>query len=123
MGYDPNNLIMTPSHPMVDKNFVAVKNELMKTGLVSAALQEPVPPLPLRNGASWSSGLGGKPSDASLIISAVGCGCGFSKTMGIKMLQGRDFSGSTVRFRCVILNKAAVEVMGLKNPLGQRTEV
>ena len=44
----------------------------------------------------------------------------FAKTMGIKMLQGKDFSGSPSDSSAMLLNKAAVEAMGLKNPVGMK---
>src|SRR5882724_2319891 len=36
MGYDPNNLIMVPSTADTDKNFAVIKQELLKSGVVSA---------------------------------------------------------------------------------------
>ncbi|MEO6638701.1 MAG: FtsX-like permease family protein, partial [Ginsengibacter sp.] len=43
-----------------------------------------------------------------------------AKTMGIKMLKGKDFSGKPIDSSSMLLNKAAVEAMGLKNPLGMK---
>jgi ABC-type antimicrobial peptide transport system permease subunit len=40
--------------------------------------------------------------------------------MGIKMLQGRDFSGTPADSASMILNKAAVDAMKLKNPVGMQ---
>jgi putative ABC transport system permease protein len=44
----------------------------------------------------------------------------FTKTMGIKMLMGKDFSGTPVDSSSMLLNKAAVEAMNLKNPVGMK---
>jgi ABC-type antimicrobial peptide transport system permease subunit len=44
----------------------------------------------------------------------------FTKTMGIKTLQGRDFSGTPSDSSSMLLNKAAIEAMGLKNPVGMQ---
>jgi ABC-type antimicrobial peptide transport system permease subunit len=40
--------------------------------------------------------------------------------MGIKMLEGSDFSGLPSDSGAMMLNKAAVEAMGLKNPVGMQ---
>src|SRR6266487_4181748 len=42
----------------------------------------------------------------------------FTKTMGIKILQGKDFSGTPSDTSAMLLNKAAVVAMGLKHPVG-----
>ena len=42
----------------------------------------------------------------------------FSKTMGIKVLQGSDFSGTPSDSSSMLLNRAAVDAMGSKNPIG-----
>jgi hypothetical protein len=42
------------------------------------------------------------------------------KPMGIKILQGRDFSGTPSDSTAMLLNKAAVAAMGLKNPVGMQ---
>ena len=36
------------------------------------------------------------------------------------MLQGKDFSGTPSDTSAMLLNKAAVDAMGLKNPLGMQ---
>lgn len=117
MGYDPNNLITIPSSYVVDKNYVAIKNEILKTGMIGAVTRtgSPITQIQWRSGPpDWD----GKPADASLIISCMSTDVDFTKTMEIKMLEGKDFSGLPIDSSSVILNKAAVEAMNLKNPLG-----
>jgi putative ABC transport system permease protein len=50
----------------------------------------------------------------------MGTDVGFTKTLGIKMLMGRDFAGVPGDSATVILNKTAVELMKLKNPIGMQ---
>ena len=117
MGYDPNNLITIPSSYPVDKNYVAIKDEILKTGMIGAVTRtgSPITQIQWRSGPpDWD----GKPADASLIISCMSTDVDFTKTMGIKMLEGKDFSGLPIDSSSVILNKAAVVAMNLKNPLG-----
>jgi ABC-type antimicrobial peptide transport system permease subunit len=60
----------------------------------------------------------GKPSNANIIMTGVTTDVDFSKTMGIKILLGNDFSGTPSDSSAMLLNNAAVEAMGLKNPIG-----
>jgi putative ABC transport system permease protein len=117
MGYNPNNLITIPSSSLVDKNYVAIKDEISKTGMIESVTRtgSPITQIQWRSGPpDWD----GKPADAMLIISCMSTDVDFTKTMGIKMLEGKDFSGLPIDSSSVILNKAAVEAMNLKNPLG-----
>src|SRR5207342_1882291 len=36
IGYDPNNLISVPSSPDIDKNYKAIKQDLISSGLVAS---------------------------------------------------------------------------------------
>jgi ABC-type antimicrobial peptide transport system permease subunit len=117
MGYNPNNLVMVNSSSDVNKNYNVIKNELLKSGLVSAVTRTSSPITEIW----WKTGgpdYEGKPANASIIFSALATDVDFSKTFGIKMLQGNDFSGAPVDSSTVLLNKAAVTAMGVKNPLG-----
>ncbi len=119
MGYNPNNLIMIPSTQNTDQQFSALKQELFKTGIVAAATRTsspitevwwkfPCPDYP------------GKPADATTIFSGLSADADFTRTMGIKILEGRDFSGTPADSSSILLNKAAVDALGIKNPVGMQ---
>lgn len=119
MGYDPNNLIMIPSSPDIQKNYAVIKQELLQTGMVNAVTRTLSP---ITN-IWWKSpgpDYNGKPADQNIIFAGLNTDADFSKTMGIKILQGKDFSGLPVDSANMLLNKAAVEAMGLKNPVGMQ---
>jgi putative ABC transport system permease protein len=119
MGYNPNNLVMVPSSPDIRKNFAVIKQELLKTGLISAVTQTSSPitdiwwktPTP-----DWD----GKPADGDIIMTGIATDVDFTKTMGIRILKGKDFSGTPSDSSAMLLNKAAVEAMGLKDPIGMQ---
>ena len=119
IGYDPNNLIMIDATADTQKNFSVIKQELLNTGLISSVTRTLSPITDI-----WWKSPGpdydGKPADQSIIFSGESSDIDFTKTMGIKILQGRDFSGTPADSRSMLLNKAAVEAMGLKNPVGMR---
>jgi len=119
MGYDSDNLIMLPSSPDVRKNFAVIKQELQNTGLIKAVTQtsSPITSIWWKSGApDWD----GKPKDGQLIVSGISTDLDFTKTMGIKILEGTDFSGAPSDSTAMLLNKAAVQAMGLKNPIGMQ---
>ena len=119
MGYNPNNLVMIPSTPDTDKNFAAIKQELSATGFISSLTRTSSPITEIW----WNTGApdyDGKPANAQVIMGGLGVDVEFTKTMGIKMLQGRDFEGTPADSVSMILNQAAVDAMKLKNPLGMQ---
>jgi len=119
MGYDPDNLIMVPSSPDIQKNYAVIKQELLQTGMINAVTRTLSPVTSI-----WWKSPGpdytGKPADQSIIFTGLSADVDFSKTMGIKMLAGKDFSGMPVDSANMLLNKAAVEAMGLKDPVGMQ---
>jgi putative ABC transport system permease protein len=117
MGYDPNNLIMVPGTSDIQKNYTVIKQELLESTLVSSVTKasSPITEVWWKSGApDWN----GKPADLSIIVSGIRTDVDFTKTMGIKMLSGHDFSGMPADSSSILLNKAAVEAMNLKSPLG-----
>ena len=119
LGYDPSNLVSVPSSPDIDKNFAVIKQELLKTGLVASVTRtsSPITAIWWRTGApDWE----GKPADGQLIMTALSTDKDFTQTMNIKILEGKDFAGTPADSSSILLNKAAVEAMGLKNPIGMQ---
>lgn len=117
IGYDPNNLISVPSSPDIDKSYTAIKNDLLKSGLIASVTRtgSPITQIQWRSGPpDWE----GKPKDATIIFSCMSTDVDLAKTMGIRFQSGKDFSGLPIDSSSVILNKAAVEVMKLKSPIG-----
>jgi putative ABC transport system permease protein len=62
----------------------------------------------------------GKPADLNIIFSVLTTDVDFAKTVGAKMLQGKDFSGMPSDSSSLLLNKAAIEATGLKDPVGKQ---
>jgi ABC-type antimicrobial peptide transport system permease subunit len=71
----------------------------------------------------WRSGAPdwkGKPAGADIIVAGINTDVEFTKTIGIKMLEGKDFEGKPSDSSAMLLNKAAVKAMGLKHPVGMQ---
>jgi ABC-type antimicrobial peptide transport system permease subunit len=96
-----------------------IKQELLKTGLVNAVTgsSSPITQIWWKSPApDWD----GKPANLQIIFSGIAVAQDFIKTMGIKILEGKDFSGTPADSSYMILNKAAVDAMGLKHPVGMQ---
>ena len=118
-GYNADNLIMITASPDINKNFEVIKQELRQTGMIHSVTRSlsPITDIWWRSPApDWN----GKPASANIIFAGETADVDFSKTMGIKILEGRDFSGTPSDSTGMLLNKAAVEVMGVKNPIGMQ---
>jgi ABC-type antimicrobial peptide transport system permease subunit len=117
-GYNPNNLIMIPNSDGIQKNYTVIKNELLKTGLISAVTRTSSPITAIwwkQPAPDWE----GKPANLNIIFSGLAADVDFTKTMGIKILEGKEFSGTPSDSSAMILNRAAIEVTGIKNPIGK----
>lgn len=117
IGYDPNNLIMIPASQDTQKNFAVIKNELMQTGIISAVNRSfsPITSIWWKAPApDWD----GKPAGAELIVASMATDIDYTKTMGVKVTQGKDFTGTPADSSNMLINQAAVKAMQLKNPIG-----
>jgi len=121
LGYEKQNLITIPSNPELDKNYKSIKQELIRTGAATSVS---------RTNTSFTS-KGGRntlnwPRNQGL---PVFCRCVFAdydytKTLGIRMIEGRDFSEMTkADTMSILVNQSAIDMMGLKNPLGSKITI
>ncbi len=119
MGYNPNGLVMIPSTPDTDKNFTAIKHQLLASGVITGVTRTSSPITEVW----WNTGAPdyeGKPANSQIIMGGLATDVGFAKTMGVKILQGHDFTGTPADSSSMMLNKAAVDAMKLKNPIGMQ---
>ena len=117
IGYNPDNLIMIPSSPDTDKSYAIIKDEMLKTGLINSVTRTSSPITDIWS-FSPSPDWNGKPADANIIVAALRADKDFTKTMGIKIIEGKDFTGTPSDSSSMLINKAALQIMGLKNPIG-----
>src|SRR6187399_814876 len=91
IGYDPDNLIMVPASDDTQKNYTAINDELLKTGVVSMVNRSfsPITDIWWKMPApDWD----GKPAGAQLIVAGMATDINYTKTMGVKIIEGKDFS-------------------------------
>jgi putative ABC transport system permease protein len=117
LGYDRENLIAVEFTEEVRSNYKPIKLELLNSGAVEAVTRanSQVTDINSNNFLGWP----GKPEELRVLFTTVVTEYDYTKTMGIKILEGRDFSED---FRsdttAIIINKAGLELMNLEDPIG-----
>jgi len=122
LGYDQENLIAVDLNDGISKNYEVIKNELLSTGEVEAVTKanSRITQINSNNFVSWP----GKPEDLQVIFTTIATEYDYAKTMGIKILMGRDFSPEFKSdSSAIIINKAALDLMQLEDPIGTQLDL
>jgi len=119
MGYDRENLMQIWTNGELETNFQTIREELVRTGVVKSVCKSnsPITTIFSSNEVKWE----GMPTEQRVSFSTIATEYDYTETMGIKMLEGRDFSRDFKSdSMAVVINQAAVELMGMEEPLGQK---
>lgn len=122
LGFQKDNLVQLAIEGELAKpgKLALLKKELHATGVVTYATE--YANSFAANGGSVTGEVywPGKPANTSISFNHRSIGYDFTKTVGAKLLEGRDFSPAFAAdsLNSVILNESAVKTMQLKNPVG-----
>jgi ABC-type antimicrobial peptide transport system permease subunit len=121
MGYNANNLIEVPMEGDITKNFSLIKNDLISSGAAASICKTS---FGVTIDGSIASGYrtdGDGKEQEKLQFSRFATSGDFVKTMGLKLVAGRDidFAAYPADSASCLLNESAVTQMGLKNPIGK----
>ncbi|MBK8292181.1 MAG: ABC transporter permease [Flammeovirgaceae bacterium] len=121
MGYDRENLIQIWTNNELEANFQTIREELLRTGVVEAVCKSnsPITSIFSNNEIEWE----GKISEQRVAFSTIATEYDYTETMGIKMLVGRDFSRDFNDSSSTVINQAAVDLMAMDNPIGQKIKM
>lgn len=122
LGYDQENLITVDYTTEVGKHYATIKQELLRTGVVEAVTKSnsPITEIQSNNFLGWP----GKPEDQRVLFTTVATEYDYTKTMGIDILEGRDFSEEFKSdTAAIIVNKAAMEIMQLEDLIGTELDL
>jgi ABC-type antimicrobial peptide transport system permease subunit len=122
LGYAQENLIAIEYTAEIGKNYKALKQELLNSGAVTAVTQSnsAITDINSNNFLGWP----GKPEDLRVIFVTIATEYDYAKTMGIKILEGRDFSEDFKSdTAAIVINKAGLDLMGLKDPIGTKLDL
>ncbi|HTQ28263.1 MAG TPA: FtsX-like permease family protein, partial [Puia sp.] len=119
IGFNNKGLITVYWSDDIAKHLDAMRTELLSTGAVISVCQSNSPPSEIysnNNGWEWK---GSQPVEKTAIFSTIATTYDYTKTLGIKLLDGRDFSRDYADSNGVILNQAAARRMRLEHPVGE----
>lgn len=119
-GYDANRLMMTDVSSDLSRNYTALKNDLLQSGVVTNVTRSSSPVTDIWSHNSIDNWQGKLPGE-TLGIGTIGVNdADYFKTLGMQLKEGRNFTGNlSVDTLSVILNEAAVKRMRFKDPLNQ----
>jgi putative ABC transport system permease protein len=120
IGYKKNNLVYTMMQGSIEKNYSLIRNELITSGAATAVTKTSAPMTEGRSD-TWDFTWDGKNEKEKLDFNIFNVDGDFTKTMGLKIVDGRDIDVKTYPSDslAVLLNEAAVKIMGFKQPVGQ----
>ena len=119
-GYNRNSLVYTFVQGDADKNYPLIRQELVSSG-VATSVSRSVSPITQRWNDSWGfTWEGSTEADKKTDFVRLGSDADFVKTMGVKLLQGRDIDiyNYPTDTSAIVLNEAAVKAMHVKDPIG-----
>ncbi len=122
VGYNQNRLITVAYNNETEKNFRPLKLELLQSGAAESVVRSnsAITEINSNNFLGWP----GKPEELKVIFTTIATDYDWAKTMGIKILEGRDFSEDFKSdSSAIIVNKAALDLMGLKEPIGTQLDL
>lgn len=118
IGYNKSNLITIKRSDDIHRNYKEIKEELLKSGVVEGVTRGNMAVTELNNYSFLN--FPGKPENERILFTNLVTEFDYTHTMGIRLLMGRDFSENYITdSSAVIINKAALDIMGLKDPIGQ----
>ncbi|UBM57294.1 ABC transporter permease [Marinilongibacter aquaticus] len=119
-GYNADKVIMVNAKGDLAKNYNAIRNELMDTGLIENVTKASNA---ISNTLSNTviDDFPGQVGDEKMSLVTVATGGNYFKTLKINLLEGRDFNALDfeVDKDKVILNEAAIERMNIQDPIGK----
>jgi len=118
-GYNRENLMLLWSNADIEQNYHSLKEELLASGAAVSVTKSnaPVTRIFASSQISWPGMIPGQRLEATNVATEYD----FTRTLGIRMLEGRDFSPEfKADTASIIINKAAVQAMKLKEPLGEK---
>ena len=119
LGYDRENLIYIPLEGDLTGKYSLFKDQALKMDGVKHVTRISQTPTQIENGTGGVEWEGKDPKTLPMFTQA-SVGYDFTKTMDIKILEGRDFSKDFATDSVgYIVNEAALKKIGYKDPVGK----
>ena len=116
-GYDLNRLLMTNMNNDLERNYTAIKNELLQKGVASSVTNASSP----ATNIYWHTDIDnwpGKAASETVEMGLIVVSDDYFETLGITMQEGREFtSGNDTT--SVIFNETAIKTLRIKDPISK----
>ena len=119
-GYNADRLVVTDMSSDLNKNYEALRNDLMRSGMVEDVATSSSRITQVNSHYSLDKWPGKNAGDESVNIGTLGVSSNYFKTTGMSIVAGRNFSPNYASDTTgVIFNEAAIRRMGLRDPVGR----
>lgn len=123
VGYDKKNLLLIWSTSEREKSFSSLKQSLLASGVVESVTKSSAPITRIfssTDDVTWPGKLG----DDKVSFTTIATEYDFAQTMGVGLIEGRDFSPQFLSdTSAIVINQAALELTGMKDPIGQKINI
>ncbi len=122
LGYQQDKLISVPFNNEMGQKYELIKSELLRSGAVEGVTRSnsAITQINSNNFVGWP----GKPEDLRVIFTTIATEYDYASTMGIEVVMGRDFSKDYPSdSMAIVINKAALEVMQIEDPIGVQLDL
>ena len=119
-GYNQDALVFSSMSGDIPQHYPLIRQELLSSGAVTSVTKS-MSPITQQYSDGWGfSWPGSVPEDAKLDFTRFATDADFVKTMGVKLLQGRDIDiyHYPTDSSSMLLTESAVKAMRLSNPIG-----
>lgn len=119
-GYSKDHLAFIIMFGDARKNYDLIRQDLLRTGAATAVTATSAPMTEHWSDSDGFSWLGSNADDSRIDFNVFSAEQAFTSTLGLKVLQGRDFDLKTFLSdsSAALLNETALARMRLKNPIG-----
>lgn len=120
VGYEREGLLyLNMKSDDIHNHFDAVRNDLLKSGVITDIAESNMPVTKIYSGNAGFDWRGKQPNTEDN-IGLIQVSHNFGKTIGWKVVTGRDFSSDIKTDSTgVIINESAATLMGFENPVGE----
>jgi putative ABC transport system permease protein len=123
-GFDKNNLVEISAEGNLDKKSDLLISELKRTGAIISGTQLSMSISETGNN-TWSFEWQGKQPDQKILFEILHAGFDFTKTTGVKLLAGREFSSQypvDTTEKTMMVNETAAKLINLKQTVGAQVK-
>lgn len=122
LGYDKENIFSFSMRPQMQQHFGAVRDELLKNAAIIDAAR--VGRDMIHGGSSTGDNdWDGKPTNSNTWFHQTFADENLIDFFGMKVVQGKNFTGTVADSLHFLVNETAVREMGLKDPIGKRLRI